>query len=49
MSCDEYGQRYQVDILSDRVEVSQQEVVRMGWIVKPNEDIAKLVNAYIRR
>ena len=47
--CDKYGQRYQVDILINGVEVGQQEVVRTGWIVKPNEDIGRLVTAYIRR
>lgn len=47
--CDEYGQRYQVDILINGVEMGQQEIVRTGWIVKPNEDIARLATAYIRR
>lgn len=46
---DEYGQRYQVDILIDGVEVGQQEIVRTGWIVRSNEDMARLVTAYIRR
>jgi len=46
--CDEYGQRYQVDMLIDGVEFEQQEIVRTGWIVKPNEDIARFVTAYIR-
>jgi hypothetical protein len=47
--CDEHGQRYQVDILVDGIEVGQQEIVRTGWIVRTNEDIARLVTAYIRR
>ncbi len=36
------------DILIDGVEFDQQEIVRTGWIVKPNEDIARFVTAYIR-
>jgi len=47
--CDEYGQRYQVDISIAGVEIGQQEIVRTGWIVKPNENIARLVTAHIRR
>jgi hypothetical protein len=47
--CDEYGQRYQVDMLIDGVEFDQQEIVRMGWIVKPSENISRLVTAYVRR
>jgi hypothetical protein len=46
--CDEYGQRYQVEMLIDGVEFDQQEIVGTGWIVKPNEDIARFVTAYIR-
>lgn len=47
--CDQYGQRYQVDILINGVATEQQEIVRTGWIVKPNEDIARLTTVYIRR
>jgi hypothetical protein len=28
--------------------LTQQEILRTGWIVKPNEDIARFVTAYIR-
>ncbi len=45
----EYGQRYRVDITVVGIEPTQQEVVRTGWIVKPNEDIARLVTLYIPR
>jgi hypothetical protein len=47
--CDQYGQRYQVDILIEGIEIGQQEIVRTGWIIKPNEEVARLVTAYIRR
>jgi len=46
---DEYGQRYRVDILVDGVEPHQQDIVRTGWIVKPDESLAKLVTLYIPR
>lgn len=46
---DKYGQRYRVDILVDGVEPNQQDIVRTGWIVKPDESLAKLVTLYIPR
>lgn len=44
---DEHGQRYRVDMLIIGVEPDQQEIVRTGWMVKPAEDLAKLVTLYI--
>lgn len=46
---DKYGQRYRVDILVDGVEPNQQDIVRTGWIVKPDESLAQLVTLYIPR
>lgn len=45
---DEHGQRYQVDLLIVGV-LGQQEIVRTGWIVRPGEDLARLVTLYVRR
>jgi len=45
----EYGQSYQVDILINGIALGQQEIVRTGWIVKPDEDFARLTTVYIRR
>ena len=45
---DEYGQRYHIDLLITGVE-GQQETVRTGWIVRPNEDFARLATLYVRR
>jgi hypothetical protein len=44
----EHGQRYQVDILINGIALGQQEIVRTGWIIKPNEDFARLTSVYIR-
>ncbi|MGB3190946.1 MAG: DUF6883 domain-containing protein [Limnoraphis sp.] len=46
---DEHGQRYQVDLEIRGMEAGQQEIVRTGWIVRSNEDIARLVTLYVRR
>lgn len=46
---DEHGQRYQVDLLILGIEPGQQEIVTTGWIVKSNEEIARLTTLYIRR
>lgn len=46
---DEHGQRYQVDLSRIGIEAGQQEMVRTGWIVRPGEDIARLVTLYIRK
>lgn len=48
-TCNEYGQQYQVDVLINGIAIGQQEIVRTGWIVKPNENFARLTTAYIRR
>jgi hypothetical protein len=45
---DEHGQRYQVDIEITGIEPGQKETVRTGWIIKPNEDVARLITLYIR-
>ncbi|NJL89955.1 MAG: hypothetical protein HC916_09335 [Coleofasciculaceae cyanobacterium SM2_1_6] len=45
---DEYGQRYRVDILIVGVELGQQEIVRTGWLVDPDNNIAKLTTVFIR-
>jgi hypothetical protein len=46
---DEHGQRYQVDLEIMGIEAGQQEIVRTGWIVRHNENIARLVTLYVRR
>jgi hypothetical protein len=46
---DEYGQRYQVDFWILGIEPEQQEIVRTGWIIKSDEDIARLLTIYIPR
>lgn len=45
----EHGQRYQVDLEIRGIEAGQQEIVRTGWIVRHNENIARLVTLYVRR
>ncbi|MDB9524745.1 hypothetical protein PN498_01980 [Oscillatoria sp. CS-180] len=44
---DEHGQRYRVDMLTIGVEPDQQEIVRTAWMVRPADDLAKLVTLYI--
>lgn len=46
---DQHGCRYQVDLSIIGLRLGQQETVRTGWMVKPGEDIARLVTLYIRR
>lgn len=46
---DQHGCRYQVDLSIIGLKPGQQETVRTGWIVKPGEDIARLVTLYVRR
>ncbi len=46
---DEHGQRYQVDLEIIGVEERQREVVRTGWIVEPNSEVARLVTLYVRK
>ena len=45
---DEHGQRYTVDLEIIGTE-GQQEIVRTGWIVEPESDVARLVTLYVRR
>ncbi|NJN22930.1 MAG: hypothetical protein HC812_19345 [Leptolyngbya sp. RL_3_1] len=45
----EHGRRYRVDLLIKGVRPNQQEIVRTGWIVKPGDDVARLVTLYIPR
>lgn len=46
---DQHGQRYQIDLTITGIEQRQQETVRTGWIVRPDEDFARLVTLYILR
>jgi len=46
---DKYGDRYQVDIEIFGNFDGQKEIVRTGWIVRPNTNIAQLTTLYIRR
>jgi hypothetical protein len=46
---DQHGQRYQIDLTITGIEQGQQETVRTGWIVRPDEDFARLVTLYILR
>jgi hypothetical protein len=46
---DVHGQRYQVDLEIEGVELGQIETVRTGWIVELKEDIARLVTLYVRK
>jgi hypothetical protein len=45
---DEHGQRYTVDLEIIGTE-GQREIVRTGWIVEPESDVARLVTLYVRR
>jgi filamentous hemagglutinin len=45
---DDYGQRYNVDILIVGIQPEQKEIVRTGWLVKPGTNIARLITLYIR-
>lgn len=46
---DQHGQRSQIDLTITGIEQGQQETVRTGWIVRPDEDFARLVTLYILR
>ena len=45
---DEHGQRYQVDLEIIGIE-GQREIVRTGWIVEPDSEVAMLVTLYVRK
>jgi hypothetical protein len=45
---DEHGQRYQVDLEITGIELGQNETVRTGWIIRPNENVARLITLYVR-
>ncbi|MCY7274034.1 MAG: hypothetical protein LH702_09865 [Phormidesmis sp. CAN_BIN44] len=44
----QHGQRYQIDLVIIGSE-ERQEVVRTGWIVAPNSNVAKLTTLYVLR
>jgi hypothetical protein len=46
---DEHGKRYQIDLEITGIEPHQQEIVRTGWIIKPNSDTARLVTLYVKK
>ncbi len=46
---DVHGQRYQVDLEIEGVEPKQTAIVRTGWIVGQNTDVARLVTLYVRK
>jgi hypothetical protein len=46
---DVHGQRYQVDLEIEGIEIGQIETVRTGWIVELKNDIARLVTLYVRK
>ena len=46
---DEYGQRYQVDLVVAGVN-DQTAIIRTAWIVEPEfEDCARLISLYVRK
>lgn len=45
---DEFGKRYQADIMIEGIE-GQQAVVRTGWLVPPASRQAHLVTLYVRK
>jgi hypothetical protein len=45
---DQHGQRYQVDLEVVGIE-NQRAVVRIGWIVQPETDFARLVTLYVKK
>ncbi|MFP4008999.1 MAG: DUF6883 domain-containing protein [Spirulinaceae cyanobacterium] len=47
-NADQYGQRYNVDLVIMRVETGQQEVIRTAWIVPENSESARLITLYIK-
>ncbi len=46
---DIHGQRYQVDLEIEGIQPGQQEIVRTGWIVEQNTNVARLVTLYVRK
>ncbi len=46
---DIHGQRYQVDLEIEGIQPGQKEIVRTGWIVEQNKNIARLVTLYVRK
>ncbi|WP_036478515.1 DUF6883 domain-containing protein [Myxosarcina sp. GI1] len=46
---DVHGRRYQVDLQVNGVKQGQTEVVRTGWIIEPNTNVARLVTLYVRK
>jgi hypothetical protein len=47
-SKDKHGQRYQVDLEVVGTE-NQRAIVRIGWIVQPETDFARLVTLYVKK
>jgi hypothetical protein len=45
---DQHGQRYQVDLEVIGVE-NQKAFIRLGWIIKSETDLARLVTLYVRK
>ncbi len=46
---DIHGQRYQVDLEIEGIQSGQKEIVRTGWIVEQNSNVARLVTLYVRK
>ena len=46
---DIHGQRYQVDLEIEGIKPGQKEIVRTGWIIEQNKNIARLVTLYVRK
>ena len=46
---DVHGQRYQVDLEIEGIELGQIETVRTGWIVELNTHATRLVTLYVRK
>lgn len=44
----QYGERYRIDLAIIGLE-GQREMVRTGWIVAPDSDVAKLTTLYVLR
>jgi hypothetical protein len=45
---DRYGKRYQVDLEVVGTE-NQRAIIRIGWIVQPETDFARLVTLYVKK
>ena len=48
-SADLHGKRYQVDLEITGIEAGQREIVRTGWLIKPDSNTARLVTLYVRK